>query len=55
MKIKLSYLPEEQEIAEQVKERLMKLFPGLKVHKSDHYPPFLHIYMSLKRMEKTRK
>lgn len=53
MKITLAYLPEEQEEAYADLAVLRRLHPRMKVRKSDAYPPFKHIYLTMKKPNKT--
>lgn len=46
MKIKLTYLPEEESEAAADLAALRQLHPRLKVRKSDAHPPHKHIYLT---------
>ncbi len=48
MKVKLTYIPEEQDAAAAVMAALLRLLPGVRVHKNESKPPFLHIYLTAK-------
>ena len=49
MKISIAYLPEEQEAAAADLVILLQRHPGIKVHKSDRYAPYKHIYLTTKK------
>lgn len=49
MKIKITYLPEEEPKAAAALADLRRLYPRLKVHKSDTNPPFKCIYLTIAR------
>lgn len=49
MKIKLSYLPEEEREAGAALSALLRLIPGAKVRKSDAHPPYKHLYLTTKQ------
>ena len=51
VKISIAHLPEEQEKAAGTLAALLYLHPGAKVRKSDHHPPFKHIYLTTKKPE----
>ena len=53
MKITLAYLPEEEPEAAASVAALRRLHPRMKVRKSDAYPPFKHIYLTMKKPNKT--
>ncbi len=46
MKIKLSFLPEEEGEAVADLAALLRLHPGAKPRRSDRHPPFKHIYLT---------
>lgn len=46
MKIKLTYLPEEEKEADAALRALRRLFPRAKVRKSDAHPPKNCIYLT---------
>ena len=48
MKVKISYLPEEEQEAAADLAALISQHPGAKVRKSDTHPPFKHIYLTTK-------
>ena len=49
MKIKLSYLPEEELQADADLAVLKNRHPAAKVQRSDRHPPYRHIYLSTAR------
>ena len=49
MKIKFSYLPEEEQEAAASVAVLRELHPGAKIRKSEAHPPFMHIYLTTKK------
>ena len=49
MKLKLTYQPEEQEEAAGVLAALRGLLPGVRVHKNESKPPFIHVYLTTKK------
>lgn len=52
MKIAITYrIEESQEVDRQIR-RLKRDYPGIKLHKSTHYPPFIHAYMTIRNGEK---
>lgn len=52
MKITIAYTAEEEGNACAATRQLLRLFPAMKVHKSERHPPFLHLYMTTKIPEK---
>ena len=48
MKIKLSYIPEEQETAAGVLAALLRLLPGAKVRRDKSQGPKLCVYVTIK-------
>lgn len=48
MKLKLTYIPEEENRAAAVLAALLRRFPGARVRRSHRHPPFKHIYLSIK-------
>lgn len=53
MKITIAHLPEEEQEAAASVAALRQLHPRLKVRKSDAHPPFKHIYLTMKKPNKT--
>ena len=51
MKLKLTYIPEEENRAAAVLAALLRRFPGARVRRSHRHPPFKHIYLTTKRPE----
>lgn len=49
MKIKITYLPAEDQEAADIQAVILRRFPGAKIHKSYAHPPFKHIYVSTKK------
>lgn len=49
MKIKFTYLPEEEPQAAAGVAALRRLHPGIMVRESDRHPPFRHIYLATKK------
>lgn len=47
MKIKLAYEAEETPLVETVTQELERLFPRIKIRKSDRHEPYLHIYFTI--------
>lgn len=52
MKIKISYLPQENEQVNKDLAYFMNKYSKIKVHRSNRYPPRKHIYLTIKT-EKT--
>lgn len=53
MKIKISYLPQEEKQINEDLAYFLNKYSGVKVHRSDRYPPFLHLYLSTKTPKKS--
>ena len=51
MKINITYLPEEELKTDLINRFVQGLLPIEKVRKSDHHPPFKHIYLTTKKPE----
>lgn len=49
MKISISYEAYETLAARTVEEFCLAIFPGIRVHKSERHPPFLHTYLDTKK------
>ena len=49
MKIKITYLPAEDQEAADIQAAILRRFPGAKIHESEAHPPFKHIYLSTKK------
>ena len=49
MKITISYTASEEQEAAGVLAALRPLLPGLRVHKTEGKPPFLHLYLTTKK------
>lgn len=49
MKIKLSYLPEDEAEAVATVAAIRQLHPGVKIRKSEANPPYKHIYLTTKK------
>lgn len=47
MKIKISYLPEEESAAVAAQRILQQQNPDAKIRKSDRHPPYRQIYLSV--------
>lgn len=52
MKISLTYQRGEALLAGSLISMLQRLFPGAKLHKSEHHPPFIHAYLTVRNPEK---
>lgn len=52
MKITVSYIGSEEQKAAGVLAALLELLPGVRVHKSESNPPFLHLYLTTKKPQK---
>jgi len=52
VKVKVTYLPEEEEEAAADLAALLRLHPGAKVRKSDAHPPYKHIYLTSRKPAK---
>jgi len=51
LKLKLTYLPEEEREAAAALAVLLRRFPGARTRKSARHPPFLHLYLTTKKPE----
>ena len=51
MKVKITYLPEEEDAAVADLAALQLRHPDAKVHRSDRHPPYKHIYLTAKEAE----
>ena len=51
MKIRLAYLPEEEQEAAAALAALRSMFPRSKVRRSAAHPPFIHTYLTVRRPE----
>lgn len=51
MKIKISHKPEEQKEAAATVAALLRIHPGATVRKSDRHAPFLHVYLTTKKLD----
>lgn len=49
MKVNITYTLEEKEEAAAVLAALRPILPGLRVHKNDRSPPFLHLHLTTKK------
>lgn len=49
MKITIAYTEDEERDACSAARQLLRLFPAIRVHKSEHHPPYKHIYMTTKK------
>ncbi len=49
MKITVAYTSAEEQDAAAVLAALLRLLPGVRVHKNESEPPFLHIYLTTKK------
>ena len=52
MKVKITYLPEEEVAAAADLAALQLRHPDAKVHRSDRHPPYKHIYLTAKEERK---
>lgn len=52
MKITVSYITAEEQEAAAVLAALRPLLPGVREHKSESKPPFLHLYLTTKKPQK---
>ena len=52
MKITIAYIPDEQETVTTSVAVLRRIFPEIKVRKSERHPPFRHIYLTTKMPKK---
>lgn len=48
MKIKISYLPNEEQEAAGIQAAILRRFPEARIHKSEEHQPFKHIYVTTK-------
>lgn len=48
MKITFAYLPEEQEDANSGVSALKRLYPNMKLRKSEKHEPYRHVYLNIK-------
>lgn len=53
MKITIAYTREEERDARAATRLLLRLFPAIRVHKSEHHAPHLHLYLTTKKAETT--
>lgn len=53
MKITIAYTEDEERDACSAARQLLRLFPAIRVHKSEHHPPYKHIYMTTKKAGST--
>lgn len=49
MKITIAYTQDEERSACLAVRLLLRIFPAIRVHKSEHHPPYKHIYMTTKK------
>lgn len=49
MKIKITYQAEEQQQADDLTDHIRRNYKGVKIRKSDKYPPFFHSYLSIRK------
>lgn len=55
MKITISYTAAEEQEATAILVALRPLLPGVRVHKNEDKPPFLHLYLTTKKPGKPCK
>ena len=55
MKITIAYIAEEKAEAEKELIHLMGIYPRARIHKSDRYTPFYHIYLTTKKPQTPNK
>ncbi len=48
MKIKITYQELENQYAQRIADFIQREFPGVKLRKSNAYPPFFHTYLTVK-------
>ena len=48
MKITIAYIPDEEQTVTISVAALRRIFPSMKVRKSERHPPFKHIYLTTK-------
>lgn len=53
MKIKISYLQEEGNLATCIVETIRRLLPSVRVHENDSKPPFRYIFLTTKKPQKS--
>ena len=53
MKIKITYQAEEQQQADEITGFIRGRYKGVKLRKSDKYPPFFHSYLTVKKQNKS--
>ena len=55
MKIKITYQTEEKQCADEISEFIRNRYRGVKLRKSDKYPPFFHSYLSVRYSAETHE
>ena len=53
MKIKITYQANEEPAAQEELEHYQKKYTNLKIHKSDRYSPYYHLYLTIKSVDKS--
>ena len=52
MKLTISYTAEEEQETAGVLAALLALLPGVRVHKNESKPPFIHLYLTTRKPKK---
>lgn len=52
MKVKVTYAPEEQNLAAATLDTLRRLYPAARVHESDSYTPVKAVFLTVRNPEK---
>lgn len=52
MKIRITYMQEEGNLATCIVETIKRLLPSVRVHESDGKPPFQYIFLTTKKPQK---
>lgn len=55
MKVKISYIPSEEQEAAASVAALRELYPAAKIRRSTAHPPHEHIYLNIPQQKKTCK
>lgn len=52
MKVTIAYLPGEEQKAGNIKALIKDVLAGVKVRESDRHAPYMHVYLTTKKLEK---
>lgn len=52
MKIRITYIQEEGNLATCIVETIRRLLPSVRVHENDGKPPFRYIFLTTKKLQK---